>query len=332
MKVALFIASEHYGGAEKAFVELVNAMAQHHDVAAIIIRGNKIGQMLSESVKVYTLKSNPTRYNPLLIFELYILLGWLDPDIIHTHAAKATELVYRVNMLLGKKHLATKHNDRKGRVFNKMQWVTTVSEKAASSIHLGKKGKVWTIYNGIEEEKILSGSLPEKFTVVAVGRLDKIKGFAELIRQVSSLSFPLVLKIIGEGQEYDSLRALIVELGAEGRVELLGFRNDVHQQIHDAHVVVVSSFSEGGPKVLIESLFYGRVFISTPVGAVPEVLPERFIVPQERLGAKLEDVYNNYQQYEAEFARIAAEKKPLFLMTKIIKQYDDLYHYLIGQV
>jgi len=39
-----------------------------------------------------------------------MFLKWLDPDIIHTPATRATKLVYRVNTLLGKKHLAIKHN------------------------------------------------------------------------------------------------------------------------------------------------------------------------------------------------------------------------------
>lgn len=330
LKIALFIASEYFGGAEKVFIELANGLAQKHDVAAITIRGNQINDKLSESVKIYTLKSHPTRHNPFQLFELYMLLRWLDPDIIHTHAAKATELVYTVNRLLSKKHLGTKHNDRKGLIFNKIPLVTTVSKKAANSIHLRKDAKLWVIYNGIEEEKILSGDLPEQFTIVAVGRLDRIKGFAELIRQVAPLSFPFRLKIIGEGPEYDTLKSLITQLGAESRVQLMGFRDDVPQQMHDAHVVIISSFSEGGPKVMIEALYYGRAFISTPVGTVPEVLPEQFIVPQDQLGERLEDVYNNYRQYAVEFARVAKEKKPLFIMPEIIRQYDELYHQLVG--
>lgn len=327
----MFIASEHFGGAEKVFVELANAMAAKHDVAAVVIRDNKIRDRLSESVKIYTLKSNPTRYNPFLLFELYMLLKWLAPDIIHSHAAKATELVYRVNQLLGRIHLGTKHNDRKGRIFNQLRHVTTVSARAAATIDAAKNAEVRVIYNGVEEEEILSGTLPERFTVLAVGRLDRIKGFSELITQVATLSFPCVLKIIGDGPEYESLQALGTRLGIGDRVQLLGFRNDIPQQMHDAHVVVVSSFREGGPKVMIEALYYGRVFISTPVGAVPEVLPERFLVAQDQLGRKLEDVYKNYQRYAADFARVAEQKKPLFQMPEIARQYDELYRYLLAQ-
>lgn len=47
---------------------------------------------------------------------------------------------------------------------------------------------------------------------------------------------------------------------------------------------------------------------------------------QHRSGEKIDGVYNNYQRYAVDFDNVAKQKKPLFVMNEIVKQYDDLVH------
>ncbi len=285
MKVVQFMASEGYGGAEKVFVELTNALAARHEVVALVLRACPFRQRFSDSVQLIALRSNPTRHNPILHAELYLLLRRLRPDIVHTHAAKGAELVRLVNRFLGLKHLATKHNDRKGRIFNSLDWVSTVSEKGKQSVKPKKNATVRVIYNGVVEQSVAGRSPADVFTMLAVGRLDAIKGFDLLIRQVAQLEFAFRLLIVGEGPERDALLRLVESLGLTEKVQLLGFRDDIAQLMHDCHLVVISSHQEGGPKVMLEALFYAPTLIATPVGAVPEVLPPQFQAPHRRAGA-----------------------------------------------
>ena len=79
------------------------------------------------------------------------------------------------------KQVATKRNPRKGSIFNKVDHVTAISKDVARSI---SKKDVDVIYNGIlKESEILEKSPNPIFTVVAIGRLDKIKGFDILIEE-----------------------------------------------------------------------------------------------------------------------------------------------------
>ena len=329
MRIVQFMASEGYGGAEKVFIELSNALAAEHEVVALLLRGAIIGGRFSPRVRQIVLHSNPTSNNPFLHIELYSRLKEIAPDLIHTHAAKGTTLVARVNRLLGFPHLGTKHNDRKGRIFNHLRWVSTVSEKSARSVLAAPGAEVRVIHNGVAVEDPGPIEKDDIFSIVAVGRLDAIKGFDVLIDQVAALPFAFRLHIVGEGPEKIRLERQISSRGLSEKVVLEGFRDDIPRLMRQAHLVVISSHQEGGPKVMIESLFYADMLIATPVGAVPEVLPEKFQVRQEALAAKIADVHSAYDRYRVEFAAIAAKRRPDFFLPEIVVKYRDFYRHIL---
>lgn len=329
MRIVQFMASEGFGGAEKVFVELSNALAEEHEVTALLLRNATIQKRFSQKVRQLSLSSNPTRNNPFLHIELYSRLKDLKPDIIHTHAAKGTALVARVNRLLSFNHLGTKHNDRKGRVFNGLRWVSVVSEKARKSIIPSKGADISVIYNGVVVEDLGSVEKGKIFTLLAVGRLDKIKGFDLLIDQVADLPFDFRLHIVGEGPEKINLERKIRKNGLVDKVFLDGFQEDIPHMMKKSHMVVVSSHQEGGPKVMLEALFYADMLIATPVGAVPEVLPEMFQTDQSRLGEKIAEVFSQYDRYSDEFAAVAARRRGDFSFPRILEKYCALYDRII---
>lgn len=330
LRIVQFMASEGYGGAEQVFIELSNSLAAANEVVAILLRSTAIRHRFSPQVRQVVLNSNPTSNNPFLHIELYSRLKEISPDIVHTHAAKATTLVYRINRLKGFPHLGTKHNDRKGRIFNHLRWVSAVSEKAARSVIPARGAEIRVIHNGVASADPGRGEKEEIFTILAVGRLDKIKGFDVLIEQVAGLTFPFCLRIVGDGPEKPRLERQIRELGLAGKVILEGFRDDVPVLMRQAHLVVISSHQEGGPKVMIESLYYADMLISTPVGAVPEVLPARFQAGLDRLAAKIAEVHAAYGSYLEEFAAVAAERRNEFSMPGIVLKYQDYYRDILA--
>jgi len=329
IEVLQFMASTSFGGAEKAFVELTNALAGQAHATALVLRGTEYLRRFASWVPVIELKSHPTRHNPFLWLELRRLLRAKNPDIVHTHAAKAAELVASINRDRRFVHLATKHNDRKGRVFNRLPLVSTVSEKGRASVHSQTAAKVWVIHNGIHIEEVKRGRTPEVFTILAVGRLDAIKGFDQLLNAVAGLDFPFCLRIVGLGPEQARLESEISALGLQGKVFLEGFRDDVPQMMADSHLVVISSHREGGPRVLPESLFYAPALISTPVGMVPEILPAEFQCDLAGLGAKITDVHLNYAQYRRLFAQVAEQRKNDFSLPVIAGKYLALYEEIL---
>ena len=93
-----------------------------------------------------------------------------------------------------------------------------------------------------------------RFNLVAVGRLEKVKGFDMLLEAFSKLREPgAFLTILGSGAEQDSLRRLCGELGLEGSVEFAGFVENPYAYMRDADLLVVTSHYEGFPNAVLEA-------------------------------------------------------------------------------
>jgi len=330
MKIVQFMASAAWGGAESVFVSLAGELARHHEVYALLLRDTVYAERFSSRVRLRTLRSHPTRYNPLLSLELARLLRRIRPDIVHTHAAKASELLRPICRLLGIAHLGTKHNARKGRIFNRMKWVTAVSAVAADSIKPAGGSRLHVIANGIRPQTLPPVSRPDCFTMLAVGRLDRIKGFDLLVDQVLDLPFSFRLLIIGEGPEKDALERRIRQGGGEKRITLTGFREDVPLLMKKAHLVVISSRSEGFSNVLVEALFYADCLISTPVGEPAAILPPMLLTDRRTLGRKIAEVHARYAEFAAAFARIRQRHSDNYLLPDIARRYGELYGRMVG--
>ena len=325
MKIVQFTASSGYGGMEKSFVDLSNALADDHNVTVVLLPGCDFRNRLSSKVTLVELVSNPTKYNPFLYYELYEKLRDISPDIVHTHGAKGTSVVHRISRFLQCKHLGTKHNDRKGRVFNSLKWVTAVSDKVKKSVSVMPGAVIQVVYNGLVEEEVQEVEKNAIFTILAVGRLDKVKGFDILIEQVQKLDFPYRLVVVGEGPEKEALVELITKQQLQDSVFLTGFSDDIAQMMHNSDTVVISSHREGFSNILVEALFYAPILLATPVGAVVEILPEQFQATQSGLGDKIADLYRNYDDYTNRFNLLRREKKSMFRQSNITEQYEMMY-------
>lgn len=328
MKVVQFMASEKWGGAEKVFVDLSNELSRKHEVAAILLRNTEYRGRFSKRVEIIELKAHPTTHNPLLLWELFRVLKETNPHIVHTHAVKASLLIHRLRLFLQIKHLGTKHNARKGKIFNKLNWVSVVSLESERTVKLAEKSRLKVIYNGTKvyartDKHVIEGDAT--FKIAAIGRLDAIKGFDILIQQVHRISSPFELVIAGQGPEEKKLLGLIEKLKLGDRVTLAGFSDNIPELMKNSHMVVISSHSEGFPQVMVESLFYANVLVSTPVGGVKEVLPKKFLTKQSELSEKIVDVYENYEDYKSSFKQIQDDRAKDFDLSKICSEYEKYY-------
>jgi glycosyltransferase involved in cell wall biosynthesis len=118
---------------------------------------------------------------------------------------------------------------------------------------------------------------PPRQIVGAAGRLSPEKGFDQLIeaaglicRERSDIGFV----IFGDGPLRESLTRQIATNGLEKQVILAGFHNDVTRFLPHLDAVVLPSFTEGLPVVLLEAFAAGVPAVATAVGGTPEVLEE----------------------------------------------------------
>lgn len=115
---------------------------------------------------------------------------------------------------------------------------------------------------------------------VCVGRLSPEKGqfllidaLAELRRQ--GLDAELVLA--GDGELRSAIERHCTECGVNDRVRITGWISGdvVRKEIEAARALVLSSFAEGLPVVLMEAMACARPVIATRVAGVPELVRDR---------------------------------------------------------
>jgi len=118
----------------------------------------------------------------------------------------------------------------------------------------------------------------DDLVLIQVARLDYLKDHPTALRTLRRLAgrFPGArLVLVGEGPEAPAIRTLIAELGLEGRVRMLGLREDVPRLLAAADIALLTSVSEGIPLTLIEAMAAGLPVVSTHVGGVAEVVVDR---------------------------------------------------------
>ena len=323
MKVMMFIASSLDGGAEKVVADLSNSLAiQGVEIVVAAFAGSLWLDRLDERVRILSLSSSEEWYDPRLYLQLRQFVARETPDIVHSHGAKASKIVMRVSRLIQLTQVATKHNSRKGKVFNYLENVTAVSGMVAASI----SHPVTVIYNGVQRDP---ATLPQDvgagFSLLAVGRLDPIKRFDQLIQAFAALPESSTLDIVGEGPQRDELEALIDALELGARVRLLGHQDDIPGRMSQAHLVVIASRSEGFSLVMVEALFYANLFISTEVGAAPELLPSELLIAEGSLEAKLEQTIGGYSELRQSFRHFTESQAWQFEMPAVAGAYIDYY-------
>jgi glycosyltransferase involved in cell wall biosynthesis len=115
--------------------------------------------------------------------------------------------------------------------------------------------------------------------VLAVGRIEKYKGFDYLLRAAHNLACRGInceVQFIGDGTEAGSLRALAKELQIQERVKFFGWLRfeDVRTIMSQATILVHPSNGLGDavPTVIKESMALGTPVVASDVAGIPELL------------------------------------------------------------
>jgi glycosyltransferase involved in cell wall biosynthesis len=110
-----------------------------------------------------------------------------------------------------------------------------------------------------------------------VGRLAEQKGQLLLVEASAKLrdrgaDFELV--IVGDGPMREELEQLIDRLGLRDRVRITGFLDNraVRRELEAARALVLPSFAEGLPVVIMEAMALGRPVIATYIAGIPELV------------------------------------------------------------
>jgi glycosyltransferase involved in cell wall biosynthesis len=225
-----------------------------------------------------------------------------NPDVIHTHTAKAGVLG-RIAGLIARPSAQRVHTYHghllhgyfgvgKTRVVITIEkflsWIShglisigTSVMKDLLKVGIGTEGKFHVIFPGLQNLDVISKSQarkelgldPAKLYVVFVGRLTQIKRPDRLVEIAAELkkNYPNVhLLVAGAGELFD-----VTKSEAESQelpMTFYGWRNDIARILSASDIAILCSDNEGIPLTLIQAAQAGLSIVSTDVGSVSDIV------------------------------------------------------------
>jgi glycosyltransferase involved in cell wall biosynthesis len=120
---------------------------------------------------------------------------------------------------------------------------------------------------------------PDAPRLTCVARLHEQKGLPMLVDAVALLrksGVPVQVTIVGDGPLRGLLERRIEDLGLKDAIRLAGWMSnaEVRRELLASRALVLPSFAEGLPVVIMESLALHRPVISTYVAGIPELVEQ----------------------------------------------------------
>ncbi len=242
------------------------------------------------------------RYDPSPVWQAYKIIKENNIHIIQSHGYKTNAIALVLKILTGLPWISVVHGwtaeDLKVKLYNKLDSyllrypdrIITVSDSYRDRlIAMGiPTSKVITIHNALDpEEHIASvqdvrkelGLSKDIFVIGVIGRLSTEKGqrvFLDAFREIKTSIPGVKTLIIGDGPDMTSLKKHSCSLGFNGSVKFLGHRDNILPFYKAIDLLVIPSFSEGLPNVLLEAMYFGKPVVATSVGGIPEVLTHNY--------------------------------------------------------
>ncbi len=291
MKISFFIGSMAGGGAERVISILANYYSEKGwDVDIALLLKNEVGYKLNENINIVDLSGKSSSYFKNLfgwVFKIRKYLKKRKPDRVVSFIGRINALVLMSTFCMKVPIVVSERNDPKhdgrGNLMLKMCNKSYGFKRCKAIVHQTKyeescfdsslAPKSYIIPNPIEV-KTEKGT-PKKGRIVTAGRLGPQKRHTMLINAVTQLSaeFPEIkTDIYGDGELKNSLQELIDSNNMTESIVLKGNVSDLHTQIADADIFVMTSDFEGLSNALLEAMMLGLPCISTNYPGADEVI------------------------------------------------------------
>jgi len=284
MKIVHLVLSESFAGIEQHVDEVLTNFSSHK---LILICNESIASYFDKRINIYKVK-NFGRRSFFGKYKLKKLIKDIDPDIVHTHGSKTSSIISSIKTK-NYKHVATIHGVKKNKkIYEKADLIIGVSDKALEGIN-----HETICINNWWHPKLKKIQNKNNKYALAVGRLEKVKGFDLLIASWKNICANLV--IIGSGKERNKLNELIEQNNLSGKVKIIDAvkKEELLNYYQDASVLIISSRDEGGPRVALEALYLEIPVISTDVGHMPQILPKELLAEKNNQSS-LQDMLEKY--------------------------------------
>lgn len=215
--------------------------------------------------------------------------------------------------------------------------VVTLTEGDALAWRKAKSVKIIPNFSSINVVRKSDGTAKR---VVAVGRLEWVKGFDRLIKAWTFVSkrYPdWKLDIIGEGTLKAELKKQIQELSQSNYIEIHPFTQNIHEEYANSSILVLSSHFEGFSLVLLEAMRTGVPCVAFDCPYGPRTIIENnkcgFYVPDGNCRVLADRIITLIEKPELRrsFSEAALLRAEQFNIDSIMEKWKALFESVLEQ-
>lgn len=275
-------------------------------------------------------------------------------NVIHAHTTVPLYLVSMLNRQSHGKRIFTEHNTHNRRrqinllrpierhiysTFDKVACISKPTQKNLLKWLAISDERNWSIVipNGSRMLDWRTRIYPVEcgIRLVSVGSLTRQKGFDVGLKAVSK-NRHLISKytIVGTGPDEASLRSLVIKLGLQDVVRIVGYQEDVEAFFHDADLGLIPSRWEGFGLAAVEALSTGLPLVATDVPGMADVLygcqavelvkPDSVVAASNGLVYAIEHLVGREQ-----IAHAARQRAESYTIEQMVARYAKMYQDLI---
>lgn len=287
--IVLVIASFEAGGAERVLLHLANGCAEHIPTTLVVLDGSgALRDRLEPDVRLIDLQHRRARSAALPLIRV---IRRLRPDVVVASQAHVNILLALARPFLPRPlriivreagiHRSKGLTDRIIRLAHRTvyRWIDLVlvtSPWMAADLRRRRRAAVEILPNPVDVDALRAASRDALRTMtdrpgrhfIHVGRLAAGKGVLDVVAAFDAGHHPDdTLTIVGDGPERGRIADHVAAAGLSRQVRLVGFDPEPARHLAGADLLVLASYSEGMPNVVLESLAVG-----TPVLAPDDLV------------------------------------------------------------
>jgi glycosyltransferase involved in cell wall biosynthesis len=267
-------------------------------VCQLVLHPVRLGRAMVQALRMTRHSDRPFLVHIIYLAEACVAAGWLRADgsqHIHAHfGTNPAEVALLTSLLAAVPFSFTVHGpeefDRPEAIglpakIRHASQVVAISSYGRSQLYRWADPLAWpkirVVHCGLDA--MYMSEPPERSppadTLVCVGRLCEQKGqliLLQALRRVIDRGLDCKLVFAGDGEMRQHIESSARTLGLADRIRITGWidSTQVRDEILGARAMVLPSFAEGLPVVIMEALALARPVVSTYVAGIPELVQD----------------------------------------------------------
>lgn len=343
------------GGAERQAQLLVAQSRNAGMEPGIFCVNDTGGELIGRSVPIFKSKQS-NKYNFSLFESLHEAIQGFRPDVLHAWLPASMTIPA---MLVASRHRIPRVFSYRNRMFfNRPLTVPEylcalmTASKVVSNNPIERSNfayrALYKLKHGVEIKNAVQVDAcfkkqrvdphPESVrTILFAGRITAQKNWKCLLRALPLIDaqHPYRLTICGDGENTKELREMIDELKLQENVTLMGYRKDVYAIMQSSDLLVLPSWYEGMPNVLLEALAIGLPSIVSDIPSHQDLIGDTQCAmtfnpnsPAE-LAGRINEFFA-HPNYATEMARSGWKIAEAYAPLTMAIRYRDFYLDMIG--